>query len=241
MTLSQLVERLGRVELARRAGVTPATVGRWLSKGPSRAGAEIIRAVLRRHETSTKAAATRRRSAQASTGIEVPQESELPSEKVLPTKLPGDAREVKAAKRAEGIGAGTKQQIDSIYNIGDIEWFTIGRPVSDVSESEIADLAVKAWQDSGRDYVQVKFLFFRYIPFNPLYRGELIKKQGTWVEWWAQTNAQSAINSITRNIEYVMDLSYKAAETRVIFLEMIGVATFDHRSHLEITRPLGRR
>jgi len=240
VTLQDLVARLGIAELARRAGVTPATLKKWLMHGPSARGAGVLATVLRRHETSTKAAVTRRRHAQEATGISVPPESELPAGQVLPIRTP-TGREKKAAFRAEDLGTATKQPIDSIYTVGDIEWVTIGKPVDEVTVNEIVDIAWRIYQDSRRDFIQCKFLFFRYIPFNPLYRGELARKQGTWVEWWAQTKALETLNAFTNNVDYIMDFSYKAAETRVIFLEMIGVLTFDHRSQLEITRPLGRR
>lgn len=208
--------------------------------GASARGAGVLSGILRRHETSTKAAVTRRRHAQEATGIQVPPASELPAGQVLPIRKPTD-REKKAAFRAEDLGAATKQPIDSIYNVGDVEWVTIGKPVDEVEASEIVDIAWRIYQDSNRDFIQVKFLFFRYIPFNPLYRGEMAKKQGTWVEWWAQTMALEKLGAFTSNVEQILDFSYRAAETRVIYLEMIGVLTFDHRSQLEITRPLGRR
>lgn len=248
MTLSDLVARLGVTELARRAGVTPATLKKWLMHGASARGAEALATVLRRHETSTKAAATVKKQKQAAWNV--PPESELPPEDALPTKPP-TKHDKKKALRAEDVDTtiGHKpvgaiighQPIDSIYNIGDVEWVSINKPVDEVEPGEIVDIAWRIYQDSNRDFIQVKFLFFRYIPFNPLYRGEMAKKQGTWVEWWAQTMALEKLGAFTSNVEQILDFSYRAAETRVIYLEMIGVLTFDHRSQLEITRPLGRR
>lgn len=239
MTLSDLVARLGIAELARRAGVTPTTLKRWLMHGASARGAGVLAGILRRHEASSKAAATTKAKRQAP--WKTPPEADLPAGQVLPTRTPTE-REKKAALRAEDLGVATKQPIDSIYSIGDIEWVTIGKQIGEVETNEIVDIAWEIFQNSDRNFLQVKFLLFRYTPpFSHLYRGGMTKKNGVWEEWWIQTKAQQALQSFSNNVDYVLDLALKAAKTRVIYLEVIGVLTFDHRSQLELTRPLRRR
>lgn len=234
MTLADLVARLGIAELARRAGVTPTTLKKWLMHGASARGAGVLAGILRRHEASSKAAATVKKRKQAP--WKTPPESELPPEDALPTKPPTKH------DRVEDVDTTGHQPIDSIYSIGDIEWVTIGKQIGEVETREIVDIAWRIFQNSDRSFIQVKFLLFRYTPpFSHLYRGGMTKKNGVWEEWWIQTKAQQALQSFSNNVDYVLDLAYQAAKNRVIYLEAIGVLTFDHRSQLEITRPLGRR
>lgn len=242
MAILDLVARLGLAELARRAEITEATLKRWVRQGPSKAGAKVLAEILRRHRVSLRSAETRRRHAQERTGIAPPEESELSPDQVLPTRTPAETREVDAVKALEGIPPNrrgpTKKRIDSFFNDGEVRWIWIGRSVTEVDADEITDLSIEAWQNSGRDFLQVKFMFFRYIPFNPLYRGQMLRKQGKWLEWWAQTNAHSSIRAFGYNVEHVMDFAHKAAATRVVFLEMIGVSCFDHRDQLDLTKSL---
>lgn len=240
MTLAILVARLGLDEVARRAGVSPATLRRWLREGPSQKGGAVLAGIIRRHLASVRASEGRRRKAQQRTGVELPAESELPAEQVLPTKRPDEAREVARLKRREGIGQGSRP-IVSEFNIGETTWETIGKDVNEVSDSELIDIVVEIWRQSGRDNMQVKFFFLRFIPFNPMYKGELQRKQGTWVEQWQSTQAASSPYTMSRYIEFYLERAREWAETRVIFLEMIGVSTFDRRREVDLKTPLRRR
>lgn len=239
MNLAILVARLGLAEVARRAGVSVATLRRWIRSGPSQKGGAILAAIAKRHVASLRAGETRKRKAQVRTGVEVPPSSELPAEQALPTRLPSESREVERIKKQEQIEEGSTP-IVSEFNIGETTWRTIGKDVNEVSASEIAEIVVEIWRQNDRDNVQVKFLFLRFIPFNPMYKGELQKKQGTWVEQWQSTQAASSPNTISRYIEYYIDRARTWAETRVIFLETIGVSTFNRRREVELTTPLRR-
>lgn len=239
MTLAVLVARLGLDEVARRAGVSRATLRRWLREGPSQKGAAVLAAIIKRHLASLRAAESRRRSAQQETGIEPPSESELAPEQVLPTRLPESAREVERLKRREGIEEGSRP-IVSEFNIGETTWVTIGEDVNEIADSDLIDEVIAIWRRSGRDNMQVKFLFLRFIPFNPMYKGELQRKQGTWVEQWQSTQAASSPYTMSRYIEFYMERAREWAQTRVIFLEMIGVSTFDRRREVDLKTPLRR-
>lgn len=237
MTLEELIARLGLAEVARRLHVSVATLKRWVRNGPSASGAAAVSRVVGRHLASRKAAQSRRDGEAFRDSLEEPEESELEPEQVLPKKPPNKSREVQATKRAEGIRAG-RTAIDSEFNEGEAEWVTVGQSVLEVDIPELIRVAWGIYVDSGRDYVSVKFLFFRYIPFNPLYRGELVKKQGTWVEQWISTKAVSGTmtdasrSPLARYIEYYMERAQEWAQTRIIFLEMIGVSTFDRKKEM---------
>jgi hypothetical protein len=157
----------------------------------------------------------------------------------LPTRLPESAREVERLKRREGIEEGSRP-IVSEFNIGETTWVTIGEDVNEIADSVLIDDVIAIWRRSGRDNMQVKFLFLRFIPFNPMYKGELQRKQGTWVEQWQSTQAASSPYTMSRYIEFYMERAREWAQTRVIFLEMIGVSTFDRRREVDLKTPLRR-
>jgi hypothetical protein len=237
MTLQELVERLGLAVVARRADVSVATLKRWLSRGPSASGAAIVSGIARRHLASRKAAETRKEGEKFRDSLDEPEDSELEPEQVLPKKPPGKSREVQASKREEGVRAG-RREIDSEFNIGETEWVTVGQSVLEVDIPTLIKTAWAIYEESGRDYVSVKFLFFRFIPFNPLYRGEMIKKQGKWVEQWVTTKAVSRRDALERYVEYYMERAIEWAQTRVIFLEMIAVNTFDRKKEMPSTKDI---
>lgn len=240
MTIDLLVARLGLAEVARRIGVSPSTLRRWMREGMiSYRYQDIVAGVVKRHSASLKAAAKRRTRQQEELGIQVPPESELTPEQVLPPRLPG-ARDIRRARSAEGIASGAVHQIASEFNRGETHWVTFGDDVANIDDSSVVEAAVSIWQSSGFENVSVKFMFMRFIPFNPLYRGELARKAGSWLEQWQSTKAASTIATITRYIEFYLDRARQWAETRVIFLEMIGVSVFNRLREVDTSAPLRR-
>lgn len=232
MTLSQLIARLGLTEVARRAGVSEGTVSGWLRRGLSRKGAETIAGVARRHAASIQAAKSRKSNERFRAQVEPPEEeSDIPAEETIPRKAPEHSPEVAALKRAEGIRAG-RHTIDSDFNIGYTIWVRVGQDVRDVDESDLISQAQFIFDDSGFDYVSVKFMFLRYIPFNPNYKGEMLRKQGKWHEQWVSTKTASAPLTLSRYMSYYLGHSIEWAETRIIFLEMIGVSVFNRKREL---------
>lgn len=247
MTFFALVARIGLAKFAARLGVKISTVKRWLSEGePSFRYQPLVAEVARRHLTSVKAAATRRKKQQETLSHLFPEESELTPEQALPSRLPGQTAEGRKEIKREGIpGDETTVAIESSRNIGFTFWKTIGKPAWELVVSELTRIAVSVWQQSGLDYVAVKFLFFRYIPFNPIYTGEMIRKQGHWVEAWMSTKAVSSATRLGDYIKGVVDEVKLSIENlpRIVFLESMGVSVFNRRWEVEapVRRPRSRR
>lgn len=225
MNFKRLVARLGVAEVARRAGVSAGTVRRWLEDGVSKRYQDDVLGILQRHLRSLAAAETRKQRAQEETGIVPPEDSELAPEEVLPTKAPAESREVKSTLRFVGL---QKRRLTSTRVTGEISWFRVGLPVMEVDDATISERAIQIWRHSGRRFCSVKLLFFRFIPWNPIYKGELLRLKGKWVEAWQSTSAQSGPESVRRQVEYYMARAKGWAETRVIFLEAVGVSAFDY-------------
>lgn len=229
MTFLEWLSRVGNKAAAKRLNVTVRTVQRWKRQGVSARSTERVEKIVRRSTAAKKAAITRRASAQRSTGLEAPPESELSDEEVLPARLPGN-REKDAAYKSEGstVESGW-ESIETRYSVGWVRWVTIGKSILDVSVDELYDVAIESWHKirPPREYVAVKLLLFRYIPFNPIYKGEMVKKQGTWVEKWVSSKAVSTSRRLKDYIEGMLEYTQRWAETRIIFLESMGVQMFD--------------
>jgi len=225
VNFKRLVARLGIAETARRAGVSTGTIRRWLDDGVSKRYQDDVLGILKRHLRSLAAAETRKQRAQEETGIVPPEGSELAPEEVLPPKAPAESREVKSVLRFVGL---QKRRLTSTRVKGEISWFRVGLPVTEVDDATISERAIQIWRHSGRRFCSVKLLFFRFIPWNPIYKGELLRLKGKWVEAWQSTAAQSGPESVRRQVEYYMERAKGWAETRVIFLEAVGVSTFDY-------------
>lgn len=229
MTLRQLIAALGAAEVARRTGVNLTTLSRWVRLGPSARGAERVSEVIRRYKAAKKSAETRRIKVESERRkrFTLPPETELTPEQVLPTKTPKESKDVSSIKRSAGVSRQGVRRIDSSRSDGFVNWIRIEEDINDLDENSVIDQAVNYWEETGRDKCSVKLLFLRYIPYNPIYKGEMISKQGTWVDQWVTTATVSASNSIRNQISYYIDRAREWAETRVIFLGMIGVFAFD--------------
>ena len=225
MTLQAFVLKLGLRKVAKRLGITVETLQKWLRRGPSARGAPVAARAIKRHLAGVKghAAKVYRRAALLPVS-----EMDIPAYKALPKSDPHDSPEVQRYKQEENLRPQV-EEIKSTRTTGMLTWLQIGQ---DVREVDSEDLAASAWMihdGSGLTYCSVKFLFMRYIPFNPMYTGGMLRKQGKWVDHWMTTPAEVGRNSLTRSILFLMSKALKWAETRIIFLEMIGVATFNFR------------
>lgn len=259
MSLSALIARLGVAEVARRAGVTVATVRRWLRNGPSPAGKEILAGIAQRFVRAAKAAETRRRQFQER--VPTPPETELPEEDVKPGKAPTrdeKRRAISAVKLGSTIASpkppprGRRYRSDTYQTeryYGERTWVHYGKSLLDVAVDELVETAETIWHDSGRDWCQVILLVFRFVPFNPAYNPghHLFKQQGKWIEQWESTPHITQARDWARSrdilaagIEYLFGpgLSrewgptmglHAQAETRVLWLESMCVKTFDER------------
>jgi transposase-like protein len=247
MTLKDLSSRIGPKALARRLGISPRTLALWIRRGPSRKGAAIVEAVLRRSAAAFKAAESRKRQQRFRESLQPPPQTELPPSNTLPRKPPTESREgQRISKRREVGQTGRLEVYETDRYLGERQWITIGQPVLDVSVQALIDSILHNWELSGHTWNFVNFLFFRYIPFNPIYTGELMRLQGKWLEWWTRTPTRGTIASITDAIKAVF-LGYpkregtklvnikgalEMAQTRMIWLESIQVVNFTDKADL---------
>lgn len=257
MSLADLLRALGVRELARRLGIKPATVERWIRAGkPSTRGqarleevAERRRRSLQGVETSKKRAAFRERLAMpshpvASSSVAPFATGYLTPDQVLPRKPPVETAEQleRIRKRA---GHDAEGYVDTDLYTGESVWLPIGQPLAEVDLDEVADDVIRIWQDSGRDWAHVMCMLFRYIPFNPFYTGKMIAKQGRWFDFWVQTKLlspmKSAMNYIAIAIKTMLIEPMRSADTRVIWFEAAKVRTFDNKKDPNYARALRRQ
>lgn len=217
MTLAQLVGRLGLNEVARRAGVRPSTIEKWLRHGASAKGADILDGIIKRHLAGLKAAESRKRNKEFQETVQTPPGSELPEEDVKPKKPP-----------PHGEPPGESSYDTDRYR-GSIHTFTIGQPLLEVDVTGLSEQAIVTWEESKRTFCMCRFLLFRFIPFNPLYKGEMVRKQGKWMDFWTSTPAQSIESAIRQDILNSLEKAQTAAESRVIWLEQMQVIVFDDK------------
>ena len=258
MNLSELIARLGLAVVARRLKVKPATVRRWEKHGPSASGLVKVEKVIRRHLASKKASQRRRSREEFRAGLQMPPEptqkigdqtsGELSRDEVLPKKRPVETeRELKRIRVRAGYDG--EEIINTNRYIGESVWLHIGEPVLEVDISELIENVISIWRQSDRTWCHVIFLSFRFFPFNPLYRGEMLKKQGTWEDIWRSTQTWSTERDIRNNIQAVFDgyLNRRGenvqgllleAQSRMIWLESVKVRTFDDKEDLPAYRDI---
>ena len=223
--LDQLVKTTSAKATAKRFGVTEKTVKRWQRQGvPKTRKAEFERAIKRR-KRSLKAAETRRDKFRASVGR--PEDSELSTKRVVPGAPPKSP--FKEYERIES------EYFTTRYKVQDV-WIPIKKGFHAITSDQIASLAQTVFENTSNEYARVIFLAYRFIPFNPAYRGAMAKKQGQWVSAFVSTSVQRTMTSLAGDIDKVfwggtrtpgMMNSLKGASKRVIWLEAINVQTMD--------------
>lgn len=235
MTLRELVARLGLTEVARRVGVSARTVKGWLRKGVSARYQAKVDAVIYRHVRSARAASSAKQRRTFRDSVPQPPQSELPPEQVKPKAPPAPK------KRGDGLLSEGVSKLNTNTFYGEIHTFNIDQPVLLVSAEEIADSVVRLWQERELTFCRGFFLFIRYIPFNPLYKGELIKLQGTWASRWASTEAWSTEEPIRKSIARVIRVAQHEAQRRVIWFYQYQAHLFNERIHSQtLTDPRER-
>lgn len=225
MTLAELVARLGLAEVARRVGVSPATLRRWIARGPSAAGAARIQTVLRRHEGARRAAESRKRTSTFRDTIPTPPESELPANVVKPP-APPTSRSIEPEET-------TPYNTDRYT--GEIHVVTVGQPVSEVDFDALGSFAARTWLHSRRAYVRARFLMFRYVTPGSPGKGGMVSRRGKWSEFWISTFVHSSESAIRNEISSLIDEGSEVGrETlrelsgrRIIWLEQMHLHTFD--------------
>jgi len=225
MTLLELVERLGLAEVARRAGVSQATLRKWLTRGPSSAGAAKLASIIRRHLGSRRAAESRKRGDAFKALIPVPPETELPAKKVLPPAAP-------SSPHIESEGS---HPYNTDRYTGEQHVLTVGQPVLEVDWDSLASFVQRLFVNSKRNYIRVRFLMFRYVTPGSPGRGGMVSRRGKWSEFWMSTHVQSSENAIYNEVSSLIDEGPEMgkqsirdlASRRIIWLEQVHVHTFD--------------
>lgn len=229
MSLRELVDRLGLAEVARRAGVSPATVQRWMARGPSAAGAATLAGIIKRHLAAKKGRAGQKKARDFRDALALPpMGGDLPPDEVKPPHPPPAPEE-------------TRDRFDLVTDryVGEVHVITVGQPALEVDWENLASFAARIFINSKRSYVRARFLFFRYITPTSLGKGSLIHKRGKWAEFWASTQVHSSTlgeaSSFRNAVATIMDVRGEGreetlrdvAQRRILFLEQVHVHTFD--------------
>lgn len=253
MTLAGLVGRLGLAEVARRAGVSVATLQRWMRHGPSAKGLATLSRIAARHEGSRWAAVTRKKRAAFPGSLPLPPESYvvispvprpssgfLSEAEVLPNEPPVKTR-ADLSRVRKSAGYSGARRINTNEYVGESQWITIGKPILEVDVEGLGRQVAEAWRYSRRTWVQAIFLMFRYIPFNSTYKGEMVNKQGRWFDWWTSTAIHGDDQTIRNAVEVALGGAVAAGYNRVIWIEAMNIRTFDHKADLPTQSAVTRK
>lgn len=258
MSFRALLARLGAEALARRLGVTAATIKRWSRQGLSGVGrgllAELRERVRQREHAraqaeqrraereeryrraAEKAKRTRRRKQRFKDRLVTPPLSELPREDVLPDSPPVPGGAAEGELRYRRIGT---RNFDTNRYEGTTTTLHVGQPAYQVDWAALSRLVAGIWRESRRLFGRAIFLLFRYIPFNPLYRGPLVHNQGSWIDFWVSTPVENAYHKLVDGVMTVMDDLIdqpKGMLVRMLWLEQVQVQCFDYREEPPNTR-----
>ncbi len=249
-----LLRAVGAREAARRLGVSERTIRRWATEGPSREGRAKVKAVVARRTASLKAARTRERLAQeraAATKADKARrtrrerdqfqrdlaDQQGTSPEFAPRTPPAVSR-----RRVPEVEIPGSRPIDTYKYTGSVTTIHVGKGLEsdEFVDSAYAEMCVQVWKRAKpfRHFCRVIFLFFRFVAGRGLaagqYRGELVKREGRWFDWWASTAALSTEKSIGDGVEAVL---YKARnDTRgnqIVWLEQMQVQSFEWREDAE--------
>lgn len=247
--LAFLVSRLGITKVAKRLDVTPATVNRWLKKGPSLKKGPLLQKVLLRAEAGLKGAQTRRdvaayretvplprrpvmylSKADGSSGDPFGEDPELTPEQLLP-KAPPNPNAKHVAKETgnfvftPGIRAFETEEYEGFDEVIEVdEW------IHDVPLQAIIDnfsLKYDQYVARGYPWVSALLIWCRAIPFNPAYQGDavLMKMQGSW-KWfqWRTKHCRSGF-ALGNQIQAQFEGYFKDNDQTGQQIEMVGLLT----------------
>ena len=255
MKLSTLLGRLGADELARRLGVKPATVKRWGKVGVPKKRRDDYDKVVRRHLAAKKAAAHRKAQKEAEFRDLLPrppkpEDHRYPiqdPEDTLPDAPPPPSAREEGSRGDDQYEYEEHREVENQTRFGDVFSYNIDKPAADVDPDDIVELALKHWIESGRLWCYVKLFCLRYIPFNPLYKGALRRKQGKWHDWWSSTPVRSTEKSIAQAIHNLFTGFrnrrggrstgiHEAAESRMIWLLQVQIYCLDDREKIDLDK-----
>lgn len=146
---------------------------------------------------------------------------------LVPDKPPAETEEeLDRISRRGGHDIGGSINTDTYE--GESFWFGVDKPVVEMERTEVSDLVWQVMGQSTRRWTQVIFLFFRFIPFNPLYKGdELERFQGKWKSWWWATKVVETEYELHRGIDRALSEAGFAAESRMIWCKGFKVRTMN--------------
>jgi transcriptional regulator with XRE-family HTH domain len=238
--LSTLLRLLGLTELARRAGVAPSTIRRWERHGPSLRGQDVLAGIAARRRRSVKGAKTRKRKEREAfrDRLPVPVSPDLKPHRpglgqfddpsVLVPDQPPIETEEELRRKARRGGHDIEGEIDTETWAGETYWVTVEQPALEIDFQWVLDTVQDFQQQAARRWVQVVFMFFRFVPFNPLYKGDEIERfQGKWKQFWLSTEIVETEYELSEGILKCISEAHFAAENRMIWLQGYKVRTMN--------------
>ncbi len=162
----------------------------------------------------------------------------VPEEPILDLHDPEEGEFVNAMDLVPDEAPESEYERDTVLHletdryIGSSYIVTIGAPLVEVNFDIIKDQVISVWRASGQPWCQVQFLLFRYIPYNPIYKGEMLNRQGTWIDFGVTTQLRAEKNDIENGIDSAFDLTLQKATYRVIWLEHFRADCFTYKEDL---------
>ncbi len=210
----KILRRSGTKRAARSLRVSESTVKRWLRSGIPPQRAHDVKLFVTRSEGARKAARTKKLLANrlrlpASPAFKHKPKSGLDVKHSVPKSLP----------KKPGFYPPT----DTIGKFKETaeRWWILDKEIVDIDFDKEISEPIIAWraQTNPNALVHIYFEMVRYIPFNPAYKGELVKKQGTWQpEFPISTSYEFTDDSIKRSVQFTLYKRYNYGQTRHLVL-----------------------
>ena len=227
MNLADLISRLGASEVARRLGVSTRTIRRWRRRGVPGARQSDVASTIARHLGSRKAWQTRL----AAMRDQFPTPPAPVEDLLDPGSEPLD--EVRPTKTPEEAGLtryiGTRDRIESTRWVGTGYTIPVDQGAGDVNWGTLWEEVLAAWDGTGQPFGRIIVHGFKYVPFNPIYTGAMIAKQGTWDARIYSTNYQRLSGPLEGEFMALADIYTEMAESRVAWIDSITVETVQER------------
>lgn len=210
----QTVLKRGLKKTATSLRISESTLRRWLSRGIPGNRKHDVKLFLGRSKAAAKAARTkkaldRRRNLPPSSAFKLKPKSGLSVKDSVPKSLP----------KKPGFYPPTPT-IGKYKEVGE-RWWVLDKEITEIDfDEEISD-PVLAWrrETKPKALVHIYFEMVRYIPFNPAYKGELVKKQGTWQpEYPISTSYELTDASVKRSVHFTLHTRYNYGQTRHLVL-----------------------